>query len=98
MILRSIVLVPTWLLVMMAKPFFPPTHPWKGKRITLWNWAMFATPISVAFGVGMWLLTINSALAIWGLTHRRVLGGTVLAEANACFILWFLSKLKKAGL
>lgn len=96
MIGRAIVLIPVWLVTMAALPFFPPTHPWKGTSNSLVKWAKHATPLSVAFGAGFWLLGAGLAFALWCYNHNRPEAVLFTFFFETAFVVWFFSKVDDA--
>ncbi len=82
-----------WLLVLAVLPFFRSDHPWHGKKMTLVSWIYFATPLSVAWGAGLWFITATTASAFWCLAHDLMNGFFALALLNTCFVLWMLKKM-----
>jgi hypothetical protein len=53
---RAIILLPVWLITLLAKPFFRRDHPWRTQRLTLKSWAQHGTPMAVEFGFVFWVM------------------------------------------
>lgn len=58
--MKTLLSLPSWLLIRALLPFFPRTHPWHAHRVTLRWWRMGATDDTLYFGATMWL-----SLAFW---------------------------------
>lgn len=96
--MRAIALMPVWAITLLVKPFFPATHPWKNRRMTLRSWARYGTPTSVSFGIGFWILGLSFAVALWCLQTHKVWTALALTVVMNCFVFWFLNKLDSHGI
>lgn len=90
---KAVLLIPVWLLVTIVLPFFPKSHPWHGKTLTLMSWAHCATPVSVAWSAGVWIMTVVLTTSIWCLSHEHTDMGCALAVFNSVFAFWLLHKI-----
>jgi len=52
---RAIILLPVWLITLLAKPFFRRDYLWHTQRLTLKSWAQHGTPMAMEFGIAFWL-------------------------------------------
>lgn len=60
--IRNFLLIPTWLIMVLASPFFPTAHPWKRNLPGYHNWCEGATDLTVHFGFVF--VTTGTTLAI----------------------------------
>lgn len=65
---KKILVLPTWLL--MKTVFLPAGHPWKGKRITLGEWARSSTQENIAFSIFFWVGGLDLSWAFWYIRHK----------------------------
>jgi hypothetical protein len=53
---KKFLLIPSYIVMRMCKPFFPESHPWKYRELSYDNWCKYATPMcvemSTVLGVG----------------------------------------------
>lgn len=45
--MREFLLIPSYIVMRICKPFFPDNDPWKYKKISYDNWCKRATPLCV---------------------------------------------------
>jgi hypothetical protein len=50
---RKLLVLPTYIIILLAKPFLPERHPFK-KNITLDDWEKHSTKLNDAYSVGFW--------------------------------------------
>ena len=57
-------ILPSWLLVRLALPWLPATHPWHGRRFTLLDWAAGATDATVWASAALWTCALTAGLVL----------------------------------
>jgi hypothetical protein len=53
--MKQILVLPTWILLKIAMPFFPKKHEWKGRRFTLLDWSEHSTEVNNMFSFFFWI-------------------------------------------
>lgn len=62
--MKTVAVLPTWLLTMAIIPWLPDTHPWHGRRFSLADWSRGATVLTVQFGMVFWTSAICIAVML----------------------------------
>ncbi len=53
--MKTILILPMWILSSLLHPFLPRTHPWKSERPTLRSWVEGATETAMAIAFAFWV-------------------------------------------
>jgi hypothetical protein len=70
---RMVLVLPTWGLVrLMLAPRLAKTHPWYGRRFSLRDWAIGATPLTIKMSAMLWVVLPFYAWAFGALFVRTV--------------------------
>ena len=66
---KEFALIPSYILMLMARPFFSDGHTWKHSPPTFYNWCKHATPLAVQINVCLvgCILVEILALFIWNI-------------------------------
>lgn len=62
--MKALRALPTWLVTLVMLPFLPKTHPWHGRRFTLYDWYEHQTPLCRDFDFVMWINGVILALVL----------------------------------
>ena len=63
--MKKLLVLPTWVLVGLLRPFLPKDHAWKEIRFTLSDWYKNTTGLNIIYSIIIWLTFYDLFLLIY---------------------------------